>query len=45
MLDVKLLREAPTELARNLDARRVAVFDDLPPDSAGWAASFLPTCN
>jgi seryl-tRNA synthetase len=37
MLDVKLLREAPTELARNLDARRVAVFDDLTPDSAGWA--------
>jgi seryl-tRNA synthetase len=38
MLDVKLLRDAPAELARNLEARRVAVFDDLPPDSDGWAS-------
>ena len=38
MLDVKLLRDAPAELEANLEARRVAVFDDLPPGTERWAA-------
>lgn len=39
MLDPKLLRDAPRELVENLLARRVAVFDDLPPAAEGWAAA------
>ncbi|HET6585078.1 MAG TPA: serine--tRNA ligase, partial [Nannocystaceae bacterium] len=41
MLDVKLLREAPAELARNLEARRVAVFDELAPGTDGWATATI----
>jgi len=41
MLDVKLLREAPAELAKNLEARKVVVFDDLAPDQAGWSERTL----
>jgi seryl-tRNA synthetase len=39
MLDIKLLRESPAEIATNLAARNVRIFDDLGSDEAGdgWA--------
>lgn len=37
MLDLKLLREAPSQLRDNLEHRRAQVFDDLPPTAPGWA--------
>ncbi len=38
MLDIKLLRDEPDTLARNLADRNVVVFDDLPTDVPDWAA-------
>lgn len=38
MLDIKLLRDEPQTLARNLADRNVVVFDDLPTDAPDWAA-------
>lgn len=37
MLDIKLLRDEPQRIADNLDARRTAIFDELPPSQSGWA--------
>lgn len=39
MLDIKLLRDDPDRIARNLEDRQVAVFEDLAPGSEGWAAA------
>jgi len=38
MLDIKLLRESPAELASNLVDRNVWIFDDLSSEIEGWAA-------
>ncbi len=37
MLDIKLLRDDPDLLAKNLEDRRAGVFDDVPVGSPGWA--------
>ncbi|MCA9653590.1 MAG: serine--tRNA ligase [Myxococcales bacterium] len=37
MLDIKLLRDQPEALRRNLEDRHTQVFEDLPVGSPGWA--------
>lgn len=39
MLDIKLLRDEPDALARNLADRNVVIFEDLAPSVPDWAAS------
>lgn len=41
MLDIKLLRDEPDLLAKNLEDRRAAIFDDVPVGPAGWAATSI----
>ncbi|MEM7160021.1 MAG: serine--tRNA ligase [Myxococcota bacterium] len=38
MLDIKLLRDQPDELERNLQDRQTQVFDDLPSGSSEWSS-------
>ncbi len=41
MLDIKLLRERPADLAANLEDRKVWIFDDLSFEVEGWALSTI----
>ena len=41
MLDIKLLRECPAQLATNLVDRRVWIFDDLTSEVEGWAEATI----
>ncbi len=39
MLDLRILRDDPDRLRENLAIRKIAVFDDLPPQAPDWAAA------